>query len=447
MLVQELIRRKRDGAELGADELGELARGMADGRVSNEQLGAFAMAVYWRGMSVAETAGLTLAMRDSGRVMDWQGEFGGPVLDKHSTGGIGDATSLLIGPWLAACGAHVPMISGRGLGHTGGTLDKLQSIPGYDPFPSPSRFRQLVRDTGVAIIGQTDDLAPADRRFYAVRDVTATVDCLPLIVASILGKKLAEGLDGLVLDVKTGSGAVMRDPQRARELARALVDVARQAGTPAEALLTDMDRPLGSTAGNALEVAEIVALLTDQHPGGRLFDLSRLLSARGLVLGGLADSEAAALETLDRAWQEGQLAERFARMVEGLGGPADFLDRPGRYLPVAPVIEPVTLDSPGWIASVDMRALGLAVVALGGGRRRAADAINPAVGLAGLAEPGQFIEAGQPLALVHAASQADAEQAMDTVRAAYRLSPDKSDPSSQLGLVLERITINLENTV
>ncbi|MGY6553963.1 MAG: thymidine phosphorylase [Wenzhouxiangella sp.] len=207
MLFQELIRRKRDGQALLDPELAELIAGTVDGRVSNEQLGAFAMAVFWRGMSPAETAGLTRAMRDSGRIMRWTDGVSGPVLDKHSTGGVGDGTSLLIGPWLAACGGHVPMISGRGLGHTGGTLDKLTSIPGYDPFPTPAHFERVVKEIGVAIIGQTDDLAPADRRLYAIRDVTATVDCLPLIVASILSKKLAEGLDGLVLDVKTGSGA------------------------------------------------------------------------------------------------------------------------------------------------------------------------------------------------------------------------------------------------
>lgn len=446
MLFQELIRRKRDGAELSADELTELALGMADGRVGNEQLGAFAMAVYWRGMSVAEIASLTRAMRDSGRVMTWQGELNGPVLDKHSTGGIGDATSLLIGPWLAACGAHVPMISGRGLGHTGGTLDKLQSIPGYDPFPSPSRFLQLVRKTGVAIIGQTDDLAPADRRLYAVRDVTATVDCLPLIVASILSKKLAEGLDGLVLDVKIGSGAVMSDLARARELARALVEVAQQAGTPAEALLTDMDRPLGQAAGNALEVAEVIDLLTGRLRGGRLYDLSRLLSARALVLGGLASDEPSALDRLDRVWQQGQVAERFARMVAGLGGPANLLDKPAHYLAAAPVIQPVMPVAAGRVRSVDMRALGLAVVALGGGRRRAVDAIDPSVGLAKLAEPGQCLQADQPLAVVHAASPADAERAMAAVRAAYQLLPFEADPPVQSPLISERILVEQEAT-
>ena len=421
MLFQELIRAKRDGRALTEVELAELVGGIVDGRISDEQLGAFAMAVYWRGMNDAETAALTRAMRDSGRVMDWTGGLAGPVLDKHSTGGIGDATSLLIGPWVAACGGHVPMISGRGLGHTGGTLDKLAAIPGYDPFPDRQTFRRTVREVGVAIIGQTDDLAPADRRLYAIRDVTATVDCLPLIVASILSKKLAEGLDGLILDVKTGSGAVMPDVPRAAKLAAALVRVSVEAGTAAEALLTDMDRPLATTAGNALEVAEVLDLLTGQRKGGRLFELSRQLSARMLLLGGLADNESRALATLDRAWDSGDVAERFARMISALGGPGDLLSAYPKRLPRAAVVRPVFAEHGGRVQSTDMRAIGLVVVALGGGRRRAADRVDPAVGLGDIAAVGERVDPNRPLAVIHARKPEEAEQAARALRAAVTI--------------------------
>lgn len=431
MLFQELIRAKRDGQALSQASIEALVQAVSDGRISDEQLGAFAMAVYWRGLDRTEIASLTRAMRDSGRVMQWRDAgLDGPVLDKHSTGGVGDATSLLIGPWVAACGGHVPMISGRGLGHTGGTLDKLAAIPGYDPFPTPEHFARTVREVGVAIIGQTDDLAPADRRLYAIRDVTATVDCLPLIVASILSKKLAEGLDGLVLDVKTGSGAFMPDPARAEALARALVEVATEAGTPAEALLTDMDQPLGDSAGNALEILEALDLLTGQRQGGRLFELSRRLSARMLLLGGLAEDEAQALAELDRRWQAGAVAERFARMVSALGGPSDLLENYRRVLARAAVVEPVYPETAGVVRALDMRAVGLTVVGLGGGRRRAADTINPAVGLSQLARPGETVDEDQPLAIVHAADRAAADQAARAIRAAVTIGDEqgRSDP-------------------
>lgn len=436
MLFQELIRAKRDGRALLDQELAELIAGTVDGRVSNEQLGAFAMAVFWRGMSQSETASLTRAMRDSGRIMRWTDGVSGPVLDKHSTGGVGDATSLLIGPWLAACGAHVPMISGRGLGHTGGTLDKLASIPGYDPFPTPARFERAVKEIGVAIIGQTQDLAPADRRLYAIRDVTATVDCLPLIVASILSKKLAEGLDALVLDVKTGSGAFMPDPARAAELAETLVRVSVEAGTPAVALLTDMDRPLARCAGNALEVAEVLDLLTGKTRGGRLFELSRELSADVLMLGGLASERSQALATLDHAWAGGEVAERFARMVSALGGPEDLLERYAQQLPQAPIVRPVFAGQAGRVQAVDLRAIGLAVVALGGGRRRAADPINPAVGLSDLAPVGQAVDPNRPLAVIHAHSSAAAEQAALALQAAVTIGDEQVAAAP---LILRRI--------
>ena len=314
MLPQEIIARKRDGRTLTGDDIRAFVAGIGDGRVGDEQLGAFAMAVFLNGMTPAERLDLTCAMRDSGRVMDWsRAGLDGPVLDKHSTGGVGDAVSLILGPLVAACGGYVPMISGRGLGHTGGTLDKLSAVPGYDPFPDPDRLTRIVREIGVAIIGQTDDLAPADRRFYAVRDVTATVESVPLICASILSKKLAGGLDALVMDVKTGSGSVMGEPARASALADVLCDTATGAGTPTSALVTDMNQVLARSAGNALEVREAIAILTGSIRGGDLLALSQVLAAEMLVAGGLCDDREPARRQLQSALDSGRAAEQIGR--------------------------------------------------------------------------------------------------------------------------------------
>src|SRR3954452_4541653 len=290
MLPNEVIRRKRDGAELSPQEIGFLVGGIAGGGLSDAQVGALAMALFLRGMSAGERVALTRAMRDSGTVLEW--DLDRPVLDKHSTGGVGDKVSLILAPVLAACGAAVPMISGRGLGHTGGTLDKLDAIPGYASTPSIEVIRRVVREAGCAIVGQTADLAPADRRLYAVRDATGTVESIPLIVASILSKKLAEGLNGLVLDVKTGSGAFMARREDADALARALVDVAAGAGLRTVALITDMDEVLGTTAGNALEVRESLDHLTGARRDARLHEVTVALAAAALVQGGLATGEA-----------------------------------------------------------------------------------------------------------------------------------------------------------
>lgn len=441
MLAQELIRIKRDGGRLDTRQIQALVDGIRSGQLGDEQLGALAMAIFLRGMDESERVALTLAMRDSGRVMRWDDlELRGPVLDKHSTGGVGDGTSLLLGPWLAACGAHVPMISGRGLGHTGGTLDKLSSIPGFDPFPEPERFRQQVAELGVAIIGQTADLAPADRRFYAVRDVTATVDCLPLIVASILSKKLAEGLDGLVLDVKQGSGAVMPEPDRARELARAIVTTASRSGTPTSAVISDMDQALAANAGNALEVAEIIAILRGDAPGGRLLELSRELAVEMLLIGRLAADRAQALARLDQAWNSGQVADCFARMVSAQGGPKDLLDNPGRHLAQAPQVIALKAGQAGIVRRVDVRALGLAVVELGGGRRRASDPIDPAVGLESILAPGTRVEADTPLLKIHAGADAPLAEITQTLRQAFIIG-DRETSSAEL--ITDRIGPNI----
>ena len=330
-LPQEAIRAKRDGAELPPEAIERFIAGLTDGRVGDAQAAAFAMAVFFRGMTTAERVALTRAMARSGATLDWKGEdLGGPVLDKHSTGGIGDATSLAIAPLVAACGGFVPMISGRGLGHTGGTLDKLDAIPGYRSQPDLDAFRRTVREVGCAVIGQTDDLAPADRRLYAIRDVTATVESIPLITASILSKKLAAGLDGLVMDVKTGSGAFMPTREAARELADSLAAVAAASGLPTVALVTDMNEPLGGAAGAALELRHIVDMLTGARSDPRFVEVTMALSAEMLLLGGLAPDLDAARGMLGAALDQGQAAERFARVIATLGGPANPLDAPQR---------------------------------------------------------------------------------------------------------------------
>ena len=432
-LPQELIRRKRDGGELDGHEIEWLVRGITDGWVSDAQVGAFAKAVVLKGMTRDERVALTGAMMRSGEVLDWSDAgLPGPALDKHSTGGVGDKVSLLLGPMIAACGGAVPMISGRGLGHTGGTLDKLESIPGYLTTPDPERLRAAVRNAGCAIIGQTGDLAPADRRLYAIRDATATVESLPLIVASILSKKLAAGLDALVMDVKAGSGAFMTGVDAARELAQAIVDVAAGNGLPARALITDMDRVLGRTAGNALEVREAIDHLTGAASDPRLVEVTVELCRELLALGGLEGRDPA------EALSGGAAAERFAAMVTELGGPSDLLEKPDAHLPVAPQVSAALPDRAGIVTKVDVRAVGLAVVALGGGRRHEAESVDHAVGLSEVAAPGERVgPADAPLAVVHARTDADADAAIAALRAAFTVGDEApADPPA----VLERLS-------
>ncbi|QGY02188.1 thymidine phosphorylase [Methylobacterium mesophilicum SR1.6/6] len=413
-LPQETIRAKRDGLPLAPEEIEAFVRGLTDGAVGEGQAAAFAMAVFFRGLTLPERVALTRAMAESGRVLAW--DLPGPVLDKHSTGGIGDTVSLPLAAMVAACGGYVPMISGRGLGHTGGTLDKLGSIPGYDATPGLDAFRRVVGDVGCAIIGQTADLAPADRRLYAIRDVTGTVESLDLITASILSKKLAAGLDGLVMDVKQGSGAFMATLPDARALAGSIVTVAEGAGLRTAALITDMDAPLASAAGNAVEVAYAIDYLTGARREPRFHAVTLALGAEMLVAGGLAADRAAAAERLERSLASGQAAERFARMVAALGGPADLLDKPGQHLPAAPVRRPVHQD--GTVAGIATRALGLAVIELGGGRTRPEDRIDPRVGFTDLAGHGS---ADGLLGIVHAADAASAERGEAALRKAYRM--------------------------
>jgi len=426
LLPQEIIREKRDGGVLSGEEIAFLVRGLTDGGVTEGQVAAFAMAVFFRGMTPDETVALTLAMRDSGEVLDWS-DADGPVLDKHSTGGVGDNVSLMLAPIVAARGGIVPMISGRGLGHTGGTLDKLDSIPGYRTQPDVGLLRRVIREAGCAIIGQTGDLAPADRRFYAIRDVTATVESVPLITASILSKKLAAGLRGLALDVKTGSGAFMADIGGARELAQSLVTVANGAGLTTSALITDMNEPLASVAGNAVEVMNAVSFLRGAQRDARLERIVLACACEMLMLGGIAGTPAAAEAMARSALDSGRAAEIFGRMVSALGGPADFVERPEKYLPKAPVSRDVMSRDNGTVAAIDTRALGLAVVALGGGRTRAEDRIDHSVGLTELAGIGDVVGPDRPLCIAHAPDGDSAAAVGEAIRRAYRIGDAPAD--------------------
>ena len=436
MLPQEIIRKKRDGGTLNDDEIGFFVKGLADGSITEGQVAALAMAVFYKGLTVDERVALTLAMRDSGDVMDWS-DINAPVLDKHSTGGVGDNVSLMLAPALAACGAAVPMISGRGLGHTGGTLDKFDTIPGYQTQPDNTLFHKVVKEVGCAVIGQTGNLAPADKRFYAIRDVTATVESIDLITASILSKKLSAGLQGLVLDVKWGTGAFMATLEEARALAESLVLVANGAGLKTTALVTDMNEPLASAAGNAIEVQNAVDFLKGTAVDNRLWDVTVAQGGELLATGGLAETAEAGADQMRQAFDSGRAAEVFGKMVAELGGPTDFMEKSELHLPSAPVEAPIYPEHDGTVVGIDARAVGVAVVELGGGRRVASDVIDPAVGLTSLAGIGNRVDADAPIAIVHAASEADAERAAIAVRRAYRIGEarDAMDHPS----VVERI--------
>jgi thymidine phosphorylase len=438
MLPQEVVRHKRDGRTLTDAEIAFFVGGLTDGTITEGQAAAFAMAVFFQGMTRAELVAFTLAMRDSGTVLDWSdADLRGPALDKHSTGGVGDKISLMLAPIVAACGGAVPMISGRGLGHSGGTLDKMDAIDGYTTAPNNAHFRRVVREVGCAIIGQTGELAPADRRLYAIRDVTATVESIPLITSSILSKKLAAGLTGLVQDVTYGTGAFMTTEEGARTLAESIVAVANGAGCRTTALLTDMNQVRGTTAGNAVEVREAIAYLTDpasREP--RQHEVTMALSAELLVIGELFADVEHARAACERALASGEAAERFARMVVALGGPADLLERPDHYLPLPEATMPVLPARAGFVAAEDVQAIGLAIVGMGGGRVRADQAIDHAVGFTHVAPVGAEVGPERPLCLVHARSAAQAEVAAAEFRAAVTIADEPPPPAP---VVLERI--------
>lgn len=425
-IPQEVVRKKRDGQRLDRADIEAMVRGITDESVSEGQVAAFAMAVFFNGMTMEERIDLTRAMKDSGTVLDWPKlGFASGIVDKHSTGGVGDKVSLVLGPMAAACGAFVPMISGRGLGHTGGTLDKFDSIPGYDTAPNLETFARVVREAGCAIIGQTSDLAPADRRFYSIRDVTATVESIDLITASILSKKLAAGLQGLVMDVKFGSGAFMEKYEDAQELAHSIATVATGAGVPTVALLTDMNEVLGHAVGNAVEVQESVDFLTGKYQEPRLRQVSLALTGEMLVLAGVAADLDDAVQQLESALASGAAAERFGRMVAELRGPTDFVENAQKYLEVAPVEMAVYPERAGFVTGMDNRAVGMTLVTMKGGRARADQPLDYGVGMTDFAHVGDTVGPDAPLCRVFACDEAQAKAAAESILAAVQVGGEK----------------------
>jgi pyrimidine-nucleoside phosphorylase/thymidine phosphorylase len=431
----EVIHRKRDGHPVPPGAIAELVTRYAEGAVPDYQMAAFCMAVFFRGMSEAELQALTGAMLHSGDVLDLS-DLPGPKVDKHSTGGVGDKTSLAVAPLAAACGVKVPMVSGRGLGHTGGTLDKLESIPGFQIHLPVERFREVLASVGACMIGQTDRIAPADRKLYALRDLTATVESIPLIAASILSKKLAEGIDGLVLDVKVGSGAFMKRLPEARLLARTLCGLGRGMGKDVTALITDMDQPLGRAVGNALEVKEVLELL---HGGGPadLRELTVALTAEMLLLGSVAATEAEARGRVEQAIADGRGFRKLCEIVEAQGGDPRSLADPGR-LPRAAATLDVGSPTAGRVEAIDAEALGLAAMALGAGRSRIEDRVDPGAGLEVWKKVGDPVDVGESLVTLHVglAPLEPPETVAARVRGAYRIG---AGPASAGPLVLERI--------
>lgn len=424
MLFVDVIRKKRDGHPLEEADLQLFVDGLSDGSLPAEQVSALAMAIFLNSMSFKEAGILTRLMAHSGLVLDWSGEdLGGPVVDKHSTGGIGDKVSFLLAPIAAACGCFVPMISGRGLGHGGGTLDKVDSIPGYDSVPDAPLFRKVVKDVGCAIIGQTGDLAPADRRLYSIRDVTSTVESIPLITASILSKKTAAGLDALVMDVKYGTGAFMATLEQAQSLAKSIIGTSAESGLRTHALITDMNENLGTTAGNAVEVRESVAFLRGDARETRLNEVTLSLVAEMLLLGGLETDRERGIARADEAVSSGRAAEVFGRMVAALGGPIDFVENCDRHLPGAPVRRPVSPSEAGVLIGVDGRHFGHAIIEMGGGRRKVDDVLDLSVGFVEVAPIGATVGADTPLAIVHAPSEEAAEVAASMLRQACTIAP------------------------
>lgn len=425
MDARTILEKLRDGISPEPGELAWFASALGSEAVDDAQAGAFAMGLCHIELPVSARVALTLAMRDSGRTLRW--DLPGPMLDKHSTGGVGDPLSLILGPAIAAIGGYMPMLSGRGLGHTGGTLDKLESIPGVSAEMSEDRFREVVLKTGCAIVAASAEIAPADRRLYAVRDVTSTVESIDLITASILSKKLAGGVGPLILDVKMGSGAFMDDMPSASALAGSLVSTANGAAGPAAALITDMNQPCVTSVGNALEIMDVMRALTD--PAEDLAEqLVVALGGELLMLGELVDDVQAGAAQIANALASGDAAERFGRMVAAMGGPLDFVDRWADRLPASPFVREIEAPFSGYVAGMDGRALGVAVVALGGGRLRSGDRIDPAVGLSDIARIGDPVEAGDPLAIVHGSDAEETEAIAEELIAAFTISDDPVDP-------------------
>ncbi len=432
---QHIIARKRDGHALTDAEIAAFVRGATDGSWADYQLSALLMAIYIRGMDTAETTALTAAMMRSGTIADLS-HVPGIKVDKHSTGGVGDKVSLPLAAMVAACGVPVPMISGRGLGHTGGTLDKLESIPGFCTGLTLDEYRAQVADVGCALIGQTKDLAPADKKLYALRDVTATVACLPLICASIMCKKLAEGIDALVLDVKFGKGAFMQTLPEARALAQAMCDIGNAMGKPTRALLTRMDQPLGRAVGNAVEVAESLACLRGEPGAEDLMEVTYALGSEMLLLAKVAPDAQFAEAMLREVVANGKALAKFREIVTAQGGDARVCDDPSATLPAARIRETVTASSSGHVQSVDAMAVALAGLDLGAGRRAATDAVDHAVGFTRIAKVGEHVEPGTVLLEIHANDEARLAAAKEHLAGAFVIGAERPE---SLPLIVERV--------
>ncbi len=438
MIISEIIRNKRLGKALSSEELNYFVSSIVDGKASDAQVAAFAMAVCLKGMSDKECAHLTLSMRDSGDVINWKLEnLSGPVFDKHSTGGVGDKVSLMLAPILAACGGFVPMISGRGLGHTGGTLDKLEAIPGYNIFFSEDQIKKMVKEVGAVIVGASSEVAPADKRLYSIRDVTATVESLDLITASILSKKMSAGLEYLVMDVKVGSGAFMSELSQAQALSKRILDVAKQSGLKTTALITDMNEPLGQTVGNAIETYEAIEFLTGENIEPRLYEVTIDLCAHLVCLSGLASSYQAAKDLCDSHLRSGKAAEIFFKMLSAQGVDSSFEKNWKEKLPKAHFVKPILAPDTGFISQIDTRALGLCIIEMGGGRRVALDKVDHTVGFSNCKPIGSKISKGDELMLVHAKNEADFLKAKSLVLQAYKIADEKvSNPNKVICEIL-----------
>jgi thymidine phosphorylase len=426
IIPQEIIRLKRDGQVLNEQAINSFVSGLVDGNFSDSQVGAMAMAIFQQGMSIDERVNFTKAMMNSGEVLSWEG-FDGPIVDKHSTGGVGDKVSFMLAAIVAACGGYVPMISGRGLGHTGGTADKLESIVGFNVQPSISEFKRIVKDVGVAIISQTDNLAPADKRLYSIRDVTATVESIPLITASILSKKLAAGLDVLVMDVKVGNGAMMNNLADAKALAQSITSVANGAGVKTQAIITDMNQVLGTSAGNAIEMYETVKYLTGKQREPRLHKVVQALASAMLINTNLASSEKDAHVKIEKVLSSGLAAEVFNRMVSALGGPKNFVEKPWDSMQKANVITEVKASQHGYIAQMDTRAVGMSVVGLGGGRTAPTQQVDHTVGFDRILPLGVQVNRGEVIARVHAKDEDSASRAIEQFNNALSYSEESPE--------------------
>lgn len=426
MLPQEIIRRKRDKKGLTYDEINSFIKGIISKEVDDVQVAAMTMAIFLNGLNKQETAFLTLAMRDSGDILTWE-NFDKPIVDKHSSGGVGDKVSLMLAPMLAACDVYVPMIAGRGLGHTGGTIDKLEAIKGYNTQANNDLFKKTVKDVGCAIIGQTGNLAPADKKIYSIRDVCATVESIPLITASILSKKLAAGLEYLVMDLKCGNGAFMSNFDDAKELARSIVEVADSAGTKTKAVITDMNQVLGYSVGNSLEVLEAVNYLKNIDVNPRLDKITKTLCVELLLQCLRCQTRVEAENLVEEVHSSGKALEKFAQMVSALGGPKSFIDNPEKYMPKATYKKPIYSPESGYIYSMDARAVGLSIIKLKGGRTIAGEKLDLSTGYSNFAQIGDYVDNNTPLAVVHYQTEEQYETAKTDLLNAFSIR-DKQPP-------------------